>query len=205
MQMRTRTLVRTQRRNRSRRVPAIVAGSVLAVALVAAGSASALSTRWTLRNVTTSVLDSSFYGLRAIEVAPVDGWKFGIEGLPDGCRQGVGTKIHCNLLPAKKHQSWELERPYYAMDVTYRVTGFLIEPHEDVRVEYRIKNWLLAQRVECRFHLPDRHWTHWAEKQHVQFAHTPRDDDAQSYRTELVCEGSHRHVGFSEDSTFAAL
>jgi hypothetical protein len=90
-------------------------------------------------------------------------------------------------------------------DVTYRVTGFLIEPHEDVRVEYRIKNWLLAQRVECRFHLPDHHWTHWAEKQHVQFAHMPRDDDAQSYRTELVCEGSHRHVGFSEDSTFAAL
>ena len=204
--MRTRTLVRTQRRDRSRRVPAIVAGCVLAVALVVAGSASALSTRWTLRNETTSHLDlSPFYGLRAIEVAPVDGWKFGIEGLPDGCRQGVGTKIHCNLLTVNKHQSWELERPYYAMDVTYRVTGFLIKPHEDVRVEYRIKNWLLAQKVECRFHPPDRHWTHWAEKQHVRFGHTPEDDGDKSSDTELVCGGSHRHVGFSEDSTFAAL
>ena len=204
--MRTRTPVRTQRRNPSRRVPAIVAGSVLAVALVAAGSASALSTRWTLRNETTSNLDvSPVFGIRAIEVAPVDGWKFGIEGLPDGCTQGVGTKIHCNLLPTNKHQSWELERPYYAMDVTYRVTGFLIEAHEDVRVEYRIKNWLLAQKVECRFHLPDRHWTHWAEKQHVRFAHAPRDIDGRSLNTELVCEGSHRHVGFSEDSAFAAI
>ncbi len=204
--MRTRTPVRTRHRNRSRPVPAIVAGCVLAVALVAAGSASALSTRWTLRNETTSHLDvGEFYGLRAIEVAPVDGWKFGIEGLPDGCRQGVGTKIDCNLLPRNKHQSWELLRPYYAMDVTYRVTSYLIEPHEDVRVEYRIKNWILAQKVECRFRPPDHHWTHWAEKQHVRFAHTPRDDGARGDRTELVCEGSHRHVGFSEDSAFAAL
>ena len=202
--MSTRTLVRTQRRNRSRRVPAIVAGSVLAVALVAAGSASALSTRWTLRNVTTSVLDSSFYGLRAIEVAPVDGWKFGIEGLPDGCRQGVGTKIHCNLLPAKKHQSWELERPYYAMDVTYRVTGLRIGPHEDVRVEYRIKNWFERQDVECRFHLPDDHWTRWAEEHLVRFVHTPGDNGGRSYHNELVCEGSKHHVGYREDSIFTA-
>ncbi len=192
--MRTRTPVRTQRRTRPRRVPAIVAGCVLAVALVAAGSASALSKRWTLRNVYTSTLDNVTYDLRPVEVAPVDGWKFGLEGLPDGCRHGVGIKVDCNLLPAESHQSWELLRPYYAMDVTYRVTSDRIGPHEDVRVEYRVKNWLVLQTVECRFRKPDNHWTHWAAKQDVMFG-----------GNWLVCEDSNRSRQFSEDSIFTSL
>jgi hypothetical protein len=193
--MRTRTLVRTQRRNPSRRVPAIVAGCVLAVALVGAGTASALSKRWTLRHIDTNHVNFERYDLRPIEVAPVTSWKFGLERLPDGCSQGVGTKIDCNLLPPNSHQSWELERPYYAMDVTYRVTGPRIGSGEDVRVEYRVKNWLVLQDVECRFRTPGHHWTHWAEKQDVMFG-----------PNWLVCEDNNNsRRRFADDSIFTSL
>jgi hypothetical protein len=137
-----------RRRSLSGAISAIVAGCLLAGALVTAGPASAASRRWTVLN------HNPYLKLELVSVTPWEDNPFGFEGRPD-----KGSEI----APDGGRQHFELQygANYQAL-LKYRIH---FEPAPDRKndyVEYWINNRLDFIAASCRF-IDGEKTTDWSD------------------------------------------